>query len=85
MKREKERAYPDFLEMIRHAWTYDRMTEAERGRLSDAIRFPLEQNLISGTYAQRWGQFQAVYNAFLAGLGYDGGDWREPNPEAVPF
>lgn len=78
-------AYYDFCEMVRHAWTFHRMTEEEQGKCWDALRFAAEQNVLKGVYSARWMILQAIYRAFLAGMGYHSGNWREPDAEPVPF
>ena len=80
----KENAAVHFLAMVCRSWTFDRMTDREKHNAIDAILFTLEQSLLSGSFNQRWKQLQAVYNAFLLGLGYDGPNWREPDEDA-PF
>jgi hypothetical protein len=82
--KDKEQAYYDYVEMARHAWTFCRMTEQEQDRCLSALRFAKERCLLSGTYALRWGQLQTIYNAFLLGLGYTGGLWREKETDDLP-
>ena len=83
MERNKENVFSDYKDTVVNSWTYDRMTEEEKDRCFSVIIFAKNQNLLSGTYRQRWQQLNAVYNAFLLGLGYDGPTWREV--EEVPF
>ena len=84
MNKPKENALPDFLEMIRNSWTYDKMTVEETSRCEKALRSAPTQD-IQGTYHQRWSAYNAVYNAYLIGIGYTGALWREPHPEEIPF
>ena len=84
MDRKKEHATHYFMRTVYDSWTYDRMTEDERGRLESAIDFADRQGMVKGAFDTRWNVLQAVYNAFLMGIGYDGMNWREPNPEQVP-
>lgn len=75
--RDKERAYPDFMLLVRKSWTYAKLTAAETERLLHAIDFA-KDHCTSGTYYQRWDTFNAVYVAFLAGLGYTNQlHWRD--------
>lgn len=83
--KEKEQAYFDFVKMTKKSWMYNRMTETEKARCISALRFGVEQCLVIGRYEQRWGQLNTIYHAFLLGLGYNGGLWREPDREDVPF
>jgi len=70
-------AYYDYCCMIENSWTFQRMSPDEQGRCWDALHFAAEQDLLKGTYKARWGILQAVYNAFLTGIGYTGHTWRE--------
>lgn len=79
----KKQAVCDFMQMIYESWTYGRMTDAEKAQWDKAVEFAQEQGMIRGTYRARWSIMQAIYNAFLCGLGYDGGLWREPNRDEV--
>lgn len=85
MERMKENAKSDFIKMIHNSWTYDRLTEQERDRLDRAFMTGILTSAIYGTYDQRRKILDAVYNAFLQGVGYDGPTWREPDPESIPF
>ena len=85
MEHTKEHALSDYMNMIHHAWTYDRMTEDEKARVEKAFQFANEQGVIKGSFNSRWKIMQAIYNSFLEGIGYTGAYWREPNPDEVPF
>ena len=84
MNKPKEKAFPDFLEMTRHSWTYDRMTDDEKTRCEKALRSAASLD-IQGSYNQRYNALNGVYYAFLLGIGYSGALWREPHPEEIPF
>lgn len=84
MNKPKEKAFPDFLEMTRHSWTYQRMTEEEKSRCEKALRNAALLDIV-GSYSHRYGALNGVYYAFLLGIGYTGALWREPHPENVPF
>lgn len=79
--REKENALQEYFNMIKESWTFNRMTEKEKERTFDALRFAK----LKGTFLQRWEQLQAVYYGFLLGLGYSGAGWRETDTEAPLF
>lgn len=85
MDRNKEHATHYFMRMVYNSWTYGRMTSKEQERLESAVVWAGDQGMIKGTFDQRWKILQAIYNAFLSGLGYDGPTWREPNPDEVPM
>ena len=79
--REKENALQEYFNMIKESWTFNRMTEKEKERVFDALRFAK----LKGTFFQRWEQLQAVYYGFLLGLGYTSTGWRETDPEVPLF
>ena len=76
--RQKENAVRDFVEMISRSWTWGRMTDEEKRNFHVCVN-NLPANAITGTYNNHWHIINAIYTAYLAGLGYLGGaDWREP-------
>lgn len=83
MERNKENAVKDFLEYIRHAWTWKRMTEDEQKQFLSVMDSVQCTKAIAGTYDARWNICYACYESFLYALGYgkadnDGWfDWRE--------
>ena len=81
MARDKESAYCEFVEMIQKSWTWHRLTESERVSCMDAFYFAENQNILKGNFNQRWMILQAIYNAFLCGIGYTPFNWREKEPE----
>lgn len=84
MKKDKKQAEQDFIRMIEKSWTYGRMTEAERKRWwGDA--FWLAARTIGGNYTARYTAYNAVYSAFLDGLGYDGPRWRGEDERDYSF
>lgn len=84
MEHNKEKAFSDFMEMIRNSWTYDRMTDDEKRRLAKAFEWVDCCGLV-GTYKQRLAILHIAYNAFLQGIGYTDFNWREPDPAQVPM
>ena len=79
LPRTKENALLRFCSMICRSWTFERMTQAEKERCISAFLKVEDFNALRGDYAARWCILQAVYDAFLSGLGYTGGKWREEN------
>lgn len=80
--KNKESAYTDFIQMIEASWTYGRLTDAERGRLENTLKYPR----LFGSYNQRWETLQALYHAFIMALGYDNNfKWRDPDAGAGPL
>ena len=69
----KENATQEFIEMVKKAWTYARLTEQEQKRLIDCIEFAKPV----GTFLQRWRHLNDVFHAFLQGCGYEPIGWRE--------
>lgn len=80
MEKVKENAVLDFEKMIRNSWTYARMTYNEQITFINILHTSRTENVLKGTYNQRWEVLQAIYSAYLAGLGYNGPTWRE-SPE----
>lgn len=78
---EKENALVIYLSMTCRSWTFARMTQKERERCMDAFLWASEQGLLKGNFMARWNTMQAIYNAFLAGLGYTAFGWREPDKQ----
>lgn len=83
MEKIKENVLQDFINMIQNAWTFDKMTEGEKKRLFETLHDIPTTIATKGTYQQRWEILQAIFSAYLAGLGYSGFDWRET--EKQPF
>lgn len=72
-----ENALDNFIEMTKNSWTYERMTPKEKERLIDMFCDIRTRKALKGTYDHRWDILQALYNAYLQGIGYNGGNWRE--------
>lgn len=77
LPRTKENALVHYIAMTCKSWTFAKLTQAEKEKCIDALYFPNEQGMLKGTFRQRWDILNAVYNAYLAGLGYVGVNWRE--------
>ena len=77
MEKIKENALEDYIEMIQESWTYDRMNDTEKQQCIDTLRTIRTTSALKGNYYARWNILQAVYGAYLSGLGYNGGSWRE--------
>lgn len=67
----------DYIDMIKKSWTYEKMSGIEKTRLLDMFDSIRTQDALKGTYNQRWQVLQAIYHAYLIGLGYDNFNWRE--------
>ena len=72
MNQAKENAREHFINLIVKSWTYVRLTPKERGDFWDVL-----PQKINGTYLQRLEVCDAVYLAYLKGLGYSPIGWRE--------
>lgn len=77
MEKQKELSLVDFVGMIEKSWTYDKLTKEEREQFYLTFNSERIREALKGTYIQRWNILQAIYYAFLAGIGYDGCTWRE--------
>lgn len=74
----KENAWSDFRQMMIKSWTFNRLTDDEKIKAFDALHFANDDcNAITGNYRERWNAMNAVWFAFLLGVGYDNScDWR---------
>lgn len=81
MTRTKENAISDFMEMISHSWTWNRLTEDEKQRFSNSIY----STKVKGNYSQRWEVLHGFYSFFLEGVGYKPIGWRETDENAPQF
>lgn len=78
---EKEKTIEKYYETISVSWTYAKLTEQEKERLSKLMFSPCIINSIKGTHSQRWSILNAIYHSFLVGLNYDPINWREEKKE----
>ena len=81
MTRQKENALADYIKMISHAWTWNRLTEEEKKRFTNN----LNSVKLRGTYLQRWETLNNLYYFYLAGIDYKPSGWRETDEEAPQF
>ena len=83
--KNKEDAVKDFANMIRNSWTYGRMTKEEQAKVIDLLFWDTPcVKAIKGSYLDRWRTCQAIYSAYLSGIGYTPYGWREDSTEPVP-
>lgn len=68
-----------FIPIMRNSWTYDRLTEDERQRITD--RITRRAAVMLGDENHMYAELQAFYSAFLDGTGYTWKGWREPEEE----
>jgi len=82
--KDKNLAQQDWLEMISHSWTWQKLTVEERAKFVALFAHPQSTAVMKGNYEQRYEACQALYYTFLAALGYadDPMNWRdsEENP-----
>lgn len=81
MPKEKENALIHYVAVIARSWTFARMTPEERDNLMGVFEDVRTVYGLRGNWEARWNILQAVYGAFLAALGYRGGDWRDKADE----
>ena len=81
LPRNKDTALLHFCAMICRSWTFERMTHDEKERCISTLWWTANQNALRGNFGAMWIVMQAVYNAFLSGLGCDGSKWREGKEE----
>lgn len=73
----KENALLHHIAMDCRSWTFERMTQKEKETYINSLFWAADHGLIFGTFSHRWKIMQAIYSAYLDGLGYDGPNWRE--------
>lgn len=73
----KELALCDFREMIRNSWTYAKFTDDEKEKWEMFLTNVRTLTCLKGNYSARWHILQAIYHAYLIGLGYTDFNWRE--------
>lgn len=77
MKKCKEIAITDYITIIKHSWTWARLTDSEREQF---IRVACDFDL-RGDYNTRHNTLQGMYLAFLTALDYNPTTWRETETE----
>lgn len=80
-ERTKENAINNYITMTLASWTFDRMTDEEKKRCIESLKYAK----VAGAYNTRWEILHSIYYAFLLGLGYTGGNWREPATSNKPL
>ena len=74
MRKEKENVVKDFKQVIEQSRTRERLTDNEKNQFLDFLNnSQMANDTIKGTYEHRQMILCALYYAFLAGCGYQGG------------
>lgn len=66
---DKAKAIPDWMDMTFQSWTYNALTDEQRDKWHKLLKKQWVTDSIQGTYKQRWNALQAIYFAFLEGVG----------------
>lgn len=66
-----------FREMIRNSWTYNKFTIKEAEAWEDILNSTQTNSALKYGEKHEWEVLQAIYASYLAGLGYDGFNWRD--------
>ena len=79
MKKDKECALEDYVEMIKKSWTFHKMTGKEQSDCILMFKLYTSRNAVKGTYEQRWEVLHGLYSSFLCALGYydNCANWRD--------
>ena len=72
-------ALEKFTGIMRNSWTWERLTETERDKITNVIT--RRAAVMLGDKKHMHEELQAYYSAFLAGTGYQWHEWREPAEE----
>lgn len=66
----RENALEAYLTNIKQSWTWAKLTDREKRVFESRLKTSQGCGLIKGTYQQRCSAYTAMYDMFLAGLGY---------------
>ena len=77
MERIKENAKNDFINIIQNSWTYNKLTQKEQKNLKNLLCSGHIENILKGTYKQRYEILHEIYYSFLIALDYKPTRWRE--------
>jgi len=73
---ELKNCFIEYCEAIQKSWTFGKMTESERKTCLETLCWANTQGMIKGNYVARYQIMNAIYHAFLMGLGYTDFNWR---------
>lgn len=77
MEKDKDNVIVDFNNMILESWTYAKMNREEKENWNKVLTDIRTEKCLRGSYYARWDILQAIYHAYLIGLGYNSFNWRE--------
>ena len=78
MRKDKENAIRDFIQMIEQSRTWARLDYDEKTYFLDFLNnSKMVKDAVKGTYENRWAVLNALYYSFLSGCGYTPLNWRE--------
>ena len=63
--------------MLEKSWTYEKLTKEEKETFEHIFSSDNLLNILKGTEKQKINILNMIYSSFLAGLGYNGFNWRE--------
>lgn len=67
----------EYKNMIKNAWTFQRLTEDERTRFLNLLSHPCTTNALKYSHNHKWDILNAMYHAYLEALEYQPIGWRE--------
>lgn len=76
-EKKKENALIDYIQMTKRSWTYNKMFENEKKTVIAVLSNFATKDALKGSYRHRWNILNAVYRAYLVGIGYNDFKWRE--------
>ena len=77
MEKDKDSVIIDFNNMILKSWTYEKMNREEKENWNKVLTNVRIEKCLRGSYYARWNILQAIYHAYLIGLGHTDFNWRE--------
>ena len=66
---DKAKAIPDWMDMTFQSWTWYALTDEQRAAWDQMVKKRWFRDAVKGTYQQRWDALNAIYFAFLEGVG----------------
>jgi SRSO17 transposase len=76
----------DYIAMIKDSWTYGKMAPEEQATIIELLKSGRTIEAVKGCKKTRWAILNAIYNAYLMGLGYNNNPlWRDSSTEKPSF
>lgn len=83
--KEKKDVLYEYIKTIKKSWTYELLTKQEEETLEHIFLSEQIKDTLKGNQnkEQIYKNLNMIYSSFLAGLGYDGYNWREKHKQPL--